>query len=204
VHVGMSTVSVALSRDLAAIHARAGVGYVAAPVFGRPDAAAAGALNIVAAGPESEIGRVQPLLDAMGAKTWRFGDAPERANAVKLAGNFMIVSAIEAMGEAAAFAEGHGVAGADLLEMLTATLFASPVYKNYGGLIAAKRYEPPGFTLRLGLKDVRLALAAAEEAQVPMPFASVLRDNLLDALAHRAGDIDLAGLATVAARRSGR
>ncbi len=140
----------------------------------------------------------------MGTKTWRFGSEPEKANAVKLAGNFLLISAIEAMGEAAAFAEGHGVAGADVLGMLTSTLFASPVYKNYGAMIMEGRYEPPGFTMRLGLKDVRLALEAGEAAAVPMPFASVLRDNLLDAIAHGDGDRDFAALATVAARRSGR
>ena len=187
-----------------AVHGRAGVSYVSAPVFGRPDAAANGALNIIAAGADEAIAQVQPLFDAMGSKTWRFGTEPERANAVKLAGNFMLVSAIEAMGEAAAFAEGHGIPGAEVLEMLTGTLFASPVYKNYGAMIMEGRYEPPGFTIRLGLKDVRLALAAGEAVNVPMPFASVLRDNLLDAIAHGDGDKDFAGLATVAARRSGR
>ncbi|CAO4164570.1 NAD(P)-dependent oxidoreductase [Methylorubrum populi] len=204
VHIGMSTISVALAKELAAVHERAGVSYVSAPVFGRPDAAANGALNIIAAGADEAITRVQPLFDAMGSKTWRFGAEPERANAVKLAGNFMLVSAIEAMGEAAAFAEGHGIPGAEVLEMLTGTLFASPVYKNYGAMIMEGRYEPPGFTIRLGLKDVRLALAAGEAVNVPMPFASVLRDNLLDAIAHGDGDKDFAGLATVAARRSGR
>ncbi|MGX5774617.1 NAD(P)-dependent oxidoreductase [Methylorubrum zatmanii] len=204
VHIGMSTISVALAKELAAVHGRAGLSYVSAPVFGRPDAAANGALNIIAAGTDEAIARVQPLFDAMGSKTWRFGTEPERANAVKLAGNFMIVSAIEAMGEAAAFAEGHGIPGAEVLEMLTGTLFASPVYKNYGAMIMEGRYEPPGFTMRLGLKDVRLALAAGDAVNVPMPFASVLRDNLLDAIAHGDGDKDFAGLATVAARRSGR
>ena len=204
VHLGMSTISVALSADLAAIHARAGVAYVAAPVFGRPDAAAAGALNIVAAGDDAAIASVGPLLDAMGARTWRFGSEPARANACKLAGNFMLVAAIEAMGEACAFAEGHGVAGADLLDLLTSTLFASPVYKGYGAAIAAGRYEPPGFGLALGAKDIGLALAAAGAVGVPMPFASVLRDNLLDAISHGDGAKDLAALATVATRRSGR
>ena len=204
VHVGMSTVSVALSQELAPIHARAGVAYVAAPVFGRPDVAEKGALNIVAAGEDEAIARVQPLLDAMGGKTWRFGSEPHRANAVKLAGNFMLIAAIEAMGEAAAFAEGHGVSGADLLDLLTNTLFASPVYKGYGASIMAKRYEPPGFNLRLGAKDIRLALGAADTVGVPMPFASVLRDNLLDAMSHGDGEKDLAALATVAARRSGQ
>lgn len=203
VHLSMSTISVALARELAAIHERAGVPYVAAPVFGRPDVAENGALNIVAAGDPAAIARVQPLLDAMGAKTWPFGPEPYRANAVKLAGNFMLMAAIEAMGEAAAFAEGHGVAGADLLDLLTNTLFASPVYKGYGASIAAGRYEPPGFGLKLGLKDIGLALDAASTAGVPMPFASVLRDNLLDAVSHGDGDKDLAALALVSVRRSG-
>jgi 3-hydroxyisobutyrate dehydrogenase-like beta-hydroxyacid dehydrogenase len=200
----MSTISVALAAELAAIHGRAGIPYVAAPVFGRPDVAEKGALNIVVAGEAAVIDRAAPLLDAMGSKTWRFGDEPQRANAVKLAGNFMLVSAIEAMGEAAAFAEAHGVAGADLLDLLTNTLFASPVYKGYGASIAANRYEPPGFNLKLGAKDVRLALAAADAVGVPMPFASVLRDNLIDAMAQGDGDKDLAALARVASRRSGR
>ena len=134
----------------------------------------------------------------------RCGEEPSRANAVKLAGNFMLISAIEAMGEACALTEGHGVAGADFLDLMTNTLFASPVYKNYGAMIMESRYEPPGFTMRLGLKDVRLALEAGEAAAVPLPFASVLRDNLLDAIAHGDGDRDFAALATVAARRSGR
>lgn len=204
VHLSMSTISVALAQELAQAHALAGIAYVAAPVFGRPDVAEKGALNIVAAGEDEAIATVQPLLDAMGARTWRFGDEPHRANAVKLAGNFMLIAAIEAMGEAAAFAEGHGVKGADLLEMLTSTLFASPVYKNYGGQIMAGSYDNPGFLLRLGLKDIRLALAASEAAGVPMPFAGVLRDNFLDAISHGDGERDLAALASVAARRSGQ
>lgn len=203
-HLSMSTISVALARDLAAIHGRAGIPYIAAPVFGRPDVAEKGALNIVCAGPGDAVTRAGPLLDAMGAKTWPFGTEPERANAVKLAGNFMLVSAIEAMGEACAFAEGHGVAGADLLDLLTNTLFASPVYKGYGASIAANRYEPPGFNLKLGAKDVRLALQAAEAVGVPMPFASVLRDGLIEAIAHGDAEKDLAALARVSARRSGR
>ncbi|MFH6782865.1 MULTISPECIES: NAD(P)-dependent oxidoreductase [Methylobacterium] len=203
-HIGTSTISVALAEELAAVHGRAGVAYVSAPVFGRPDVAEAGKLNILAAGPDAAIARAQPLLDAMGAKTWRFGEAPARANAVKLAGNMMIVAAIEAMGEAAALGEAHGVPAADLLDLLTNTIFAAPVYRNYGASIAAGRYEPPGFGLALGAKDVRLALAAGEAARVPMPLASVLRDSLLDALAHGDGEKDLAALATVSARRAGR
>ena len=204
VHLGMSTISVALAERLTAVHGRAGVAYVSAPVFGRPDVAEAGNLNIVVAGPAAAIDGAATVLDAMGAKTWRFGEEPKRANAVKLAGNFMIVSAIEAMAEACALSEGHGVTGAEFLDLVTNTLFASPVYKNYGGAIAANRYEPPGFGLKLGAKDVRLALQAAEATGVPMPFASVLRDNLIDAISHGDGHKDLAALAAVAARRSGR
>lgn len=204
VHIGMSTVSVALAGRLAAVHERAGVAYVSAPVFGRPDVAEAGKLNIVAAGDEAVLDRATPLFDAMGVKTWRFGREPERANAVKLAGNFMLVAAIEAMGEACALTEGHGVAGADFLHLMTNTLFAAPVYKGYGASIAQSRYEPPGFGLKLGAKDVGLVLQAAGSAGVPMPFASVLRDGLIEAISHGDGDRDLAALAKVSARRSGR
>ena len=203
-HIGMSTVSVALAERLAAVHERAGVAYVSAPVFGRPDVAEAGHLNIVAAGDAGVLDRAAPLFDAMGARTWRFGREPGRANAVKLAGNFMLVAAIEAMGEACALTEGHGVAGADFLDLMTNTLFASPVYKGYGTSIAQNRYEPPGFGRRLGAKDVRLGLQAAEAVGVPMPFASVLRDGLIEAISHGDGDKDLAALAQVSARRSGR
>lgn len=204
VHVNMATIAVAFGKELAALHQQAGVAYVAAPVFGRPDAAEKAALQIVAAGEDGAIASVQPLLDAMGAKTWRFGEAPERANAVKLAGNFLIISAIEAMSEASAFVEGHDIGRAEFIDLLTSTLFASPVYKNYGGMIAERRYEPPGFNLRLAAKDVRLALAAAEAAGVPMPFASVLRDNFLDAISHGDAEKDMVAIAAVAERRSGR
>jgi len=204
VHLGMSTISVALAERLTAIHGRAGIPYVSAPVFGRPDVAEAGKLNIVAAGPGAAIEAAAPLLDAMGAKTWRYGEEPTRANAVKLAGNFMLIAAIEAMGEACAFTEGHGVTGAEFLDLMTNTIFASPVYKNYGAAIAARRYEPPGFGLRLGAKDVRLALQAGEAAGVPMPFASVLRDGLIEAVSHGDGGKDLSALAEVSRRRGGR
>ena len=203
-HIGMSTVSVTLAQQVAAIHDRAGVPYISAPVFGRPDVAEAGKLNIVAAGADNLIDRAGPLLDAMGAKTWRFGAEPSRANAVKLAGNFMLIAAIEAMGEACALTEGHGVPGAAFLDLMTSTLFASPVYKGYGASIAQNRYEPPGFILKLGAKDVRLALQAAEGAGVPMPFASVLRDGLIEAISHGDGEKDLAALARVSTRRAGR
>jgi len=166
--------------------------------------ALAGKLNIVAAGDPSARARVQPLFDAMGQKTWPLGDEPERAIAVKLAGNFMLAAAIESMAEAAALANGHGVTTSELLEVLTSTLFAAPAYQNYGALIAARRYEPAAFRLALGLKDVNLALAAGAEGLAPMPFASILRDNLIDAIAHGDADRDWAALAEVALRRAGQ
>jgi 3-hydroxyisobutyrate dehydrogenase-like beta-hydroxyacid dehydrogenase len=203
VHVNMATISVGLAASLAAEHRRHGVGYVSAPVFGRPEAAAAAKLAIVAAGDAAAMDRVQPLLDAMGQRTWRVGREPVQANAVKVAGNFLIASAIESMAEAAVLVERHGVSPADLLEVMTSTLFAAPVYHNYGALIVNRRYEPAAFRLVLGLKDLRLVLEAAETARTPMPFASVLRDHLLEAVAQGDGERDWAALAEVARRHAG-
>jgi 3-hydroxyisobutyrate dehydrogenase-like beta-hydroxyacid dehydrogenase len=202
VHVNLATISVFLARELADLHHARGLGYVAAPVFGRPDAAATAKLHVVAAAPAATIERVQPLLDAIGQKTWIVGTEPHRANVVKLAGNFMIAAAIEAMGEAAAMAEGHGVAPSELMEVLTNTLFTAPLYKNYGGMIAAQRYEPAGFKLVLGLKDVRLALDAAEMVHAPLPFGGVLRDSFVDAIAHGQSDQDWSAVAEVSRRRA--
>ena len=204
VHVNLATISVALAQELAELHQARGLGYVAAPVFGRPDAAAAARLHVVAAGAAATIERVQPLLDAIGQKTWIVGTEPHRANVVKLAGNFMIAAAIEAMGEAAAMADGHGVAPSELMEVLTNTLFTAPLYKNYGGMIAAHRYEPAGFKLALGLKDVRLALEAADMVHAPLPFGGVLRDSFVDAIAHGQSDQDWSAVAEVSRRRAGQ
>jgi len=203
VHVNMATISVGLAESLAALHLRHKVQYVAAPVFGRPEAAAAAQLNIVAAGEDAAIDRVQPLLDCLGQRTWRIGREPHQANAVKIAGNFLIASAIESMAEAATLVERHGVRPADMLNLLTNTLFAAPVYQNYGGMIVERRYEPAAFRLALGLKDMRLVLEAAEAARTPMPFASVLRDHLLEAVARGDGERDWAALAEVARRHAG-
>lgn len=204
VHVNMSTVSVDCTRRLVASHAARGVGYVAAPVFGRPDAAAAGKLHVLAAGASDAMARVSPLLEAVGQRVWPFGDDPVRASAVKLAGNFMLAAAIESMAEAGTLAQAHGVTPTDFLALMTETLFAAPAYRTYGALIAERRFEPAGFRLRLGFKDVRLALAAGDAAAVPMPFASVLRENFLDALAHGAGELDWSALSEVSARRAGQ
>jgi len=203
IHLNMATVSIELTRELAEAHAAHGLQYVAAPVFGRADVASAGKLTVVAAGSAEALDRVGPLCEALGQHTWRLGDDPAQAAAAKIAGNFMIASAIETMGEATTLAARHGVPPETLLEILTSSLFSAPVYQNYGRIIAGRKYQPPGFRLRLGLKDVRLALAAGEDARVPLPFGSVLRDSFLEAIAHGDGDLDWAALAEVSRRRAG-
>jgi 3-hydroxyisobutyrate dehydrogenase-like beta-hydroxyacid dehydrogenase len=202
VHVNHATISVALAQELARAHEERGLAYVAAPVFGRPDMAAAAKLNILAAGAPAVIEKVQPLLQAMGSKVWPMGDAPERANVAKIAGNFMLASAIESMAEATALTRAYGVSAADFLEVMTNTLFAAPAYQGYGKLIAEQRFKPAGFALPLGYKDVGLALAAGDAARVPLPFAGVLRDSLLEALAAGDEELDWSALALVAARRA--
>lgn len=202
VHINHATISVALARELVVEHERRGLEYVAAPVFGRPEAAAAATLNIVVAGKPAVIERVRALLETMGSKLWPLGDAPERANVVKIAGNFMLAAAIESMAEATALTRAHGVSAADFLEVVTSSMFAAPVYQAYGKLIAEQRFKPAGFALPLGLKDVELALGAGSTARVPLPFAGVLRDSLLEALAVGDADLDWSSLALVAARRA--
>jgi 3-hydroxyisobutyrate dehydrogenase-like beta-hydroxyacid dehydrogenase len=205
IHVNMATVSVAFADELAALHAKRGIAYIAAPVMGRPDAAAAGKLNIMAAGPQDAVDRVQPLLDVVGQKTWRFGDVPSRANVVKLSMNFMLGAACEAMGEAAALVTGYGVNAGDLFELASHSVFPGPVYEGYGRLIAAAAFEPAGFKARLGLKDIRLAIAAAESVTTPMPLASQMRDFLLEALTRGEGEKEFGVvLGRAAMRRAGR
>lgn len=202
VHVNHATISVALVRELSEQHAKRGLEYVAAPVFGRPDTAAAAKLNMLAAGRATAISKVLPLLEAMSSKVWPMGDLPERANVAKIAGNFMLASAIESMAEATALTRAYGVSAADFLDVMTNTLFAAPAYQGYGKMIAEQRFTPAGFTLSLGFKDVGLAQQAAESARVPLPFAGVLRDSLLEALASDNADLDWSALSLVAARRA--
>ncbi|SEV89070.1 NAD(P)-dependent oxidoreductase [Luteibacter sp. 329MFSha] len=202
VHVNHATISIALARELVAAHADRGLGYVAAPVFGRPAVAAAGGLNIVAAGRPEALATVSPLLALLGQKVWPMGDDPVRANIVKIGGNFLIGAAIESMAEASALTRAHGVSAKDFLEVMGGSLFASPIYTIYGGLIAEEKYSPAGFKMSLGFKDIGLARAAAEAERVPMPFASVMHDTLLEALGAGDGDLDWAGMARVAAARA--
>jgi 3-hydroxyisobutyrate dehydrogenase-like beta-hydroxyacid dehydrogenase len=204
VHVNMATISVALAAELAREHAERGLRYVAAPVMGRPDAARAAKLIIIAAGDAEAVDHVQPLFDVVGQRTCRIGALPQQANVMKLAANFMLGAAVETLGEAAALLSGHGVAMRDFLDMITGGPFPGPVYAGYGAMIAEGRYEPAMFKARLGLKDVRLALAAADAVSTPMPLASVVRDSLIEAVAHGEGDSDFAVLGKVAARRAGR
>ena len=203
IHINLATVSIALTREFAQLHAQHQVGYVAAPVFGRPDVAAAGKLNVVAAAEPQTLERARAALEAVGQKVWVVGEQPEKASAVKIAGNFMIAAAIETMGEAVALTRSHGVGADEFLQIMTNTLFAAPVYKGYGAMISEQRYEPAGFPTPLALKDIRLALAAADERNVPLPFASVLRDGLLETIATGGAQKDWSALAALAARRAG-
>jgi 3-hydroxyisobutyrate dehydrogenase-like beta-hydroxyacid dehydrogenase len=203
VHVSMSTISVVLSRKLAAAHAERKQHYVAAPVFGRPEAAAAAKLFIVAAGPEAQIERCRPLLDAMGQKTFVAGNDAPGANLIKLTGNFLITTVIESLAESVALVRKSGLDGNKFLDILTNSLFSAPIYKTYGALITSEKFEPAGFKLPLGLKDNRLLLAAAEEMAVPMPMASLVRDRFLAALAQGLGESDWSSIARISAKEAG-
>jgi 3-hydroxyisobutyrate dehydrogenase-like beta-hydroxyacid dehydrogenase len=189
VHVMMATISPALAEELVALHREAGVAYVSAPVFGVPAVAAAGQLNIMAAGPAQALATVRPLLDAMGQRVWPLGDDPLRANVAKIAGNMMIAQAIEALSEAVALGESYGLKGADFIDIVTNTLFASPSYQRYGKRIATGDYEP-GFKLTLGLKDVNLALNAGAARQVVLPAARVVQQRMQAAIVQGMGGKD--------------
>jgi len=203
VHVSMSTVGLATIERLARAHAEAGQLLVAAPVFGRPEAAAARQLSVVAAGPDAAVARVRPLLEAMGQRVFALGAEPSHALAVKLAGNFLITAAIEALAEGMAVVAKAGVDRARLLEVLVETLFGAPVYRVYGQILVEERYAPPGFALPLGVKDNRLLLQAGERLAVPLPLASLVRDRMLAALARGYGDLDWSSFARVSAEDAG-
>jgi 3-hydroxyisobutyrate dehydrogenase-like beta-hydroxyacid dehydrogenase len=203
IHVSMSTISVALSKQLALAHEKAGQRYVAAPVFGRPDMAAAAKLFIVAAGDPMAIDECQSLFRVMGQKTTSIGTEPSAANLVKLSGNFLMASAIEALGEAVALVGKAGIDPRAYVEFLTSTLFPVPTYKTYGALIAEAKFEPAGFAAPLGHKDIRLVLAAAESLRVPMPLGSLLHDRFLRVLAHGGDHLDWAAIGGLASQDAG-
>ncbi|WP_285425980.1 NAD(P)-dependent oxidoreductase [Pseudomonas sp. efr-133-TYG-103a] len=202
IHVNLATVAVAFADELDALHRARGIDYIAAPVLGRPNVAAAGQLNILAAGPTAAIDRVQPLLDLVGRKTFRLGEKASNANVMKLAANYMLISAVDALSEAAVMVKGHGLASADLIDLLSSTILPGPIYSGYGALIGKRSYEPAAFKAVLGLKDIDLVLAAASDASVSMPNAERVRANLQDAMDHGQGEMDLAVLAEVAERRN--
>ncbi|MGD8574126.1 MAG: NAD(P)-dependent oxidoreductase [Gammaproteobacteria bacterium] len=202
-HISMSTISVGLAERLTAEHTGAGQAFVSAPVFGRPDAAAAARLWVVAAGPSDVIERARPVFDALGQGVFELGETPLVANTVKLAGNYMISSMIECFSEASTMVDKAGVDPSRFLDIVNGALFKSPIYENYGKLICSQRFEPPGFRLRHGLKDTRLVLEAARQVEAPMPVASVIHDRYLSAMARGWGDIDWAGLSRVSRSAAG-
>ena len=202
IHISISTISTALARRLAAEHGEKGQGYLSVPVFGRPEAAENKKLVVVAAGAGELIERCRPLFNAIGRQTFVVGPEPWQSNAVKLCGNFMIASMLETFGEAFATLRKAGVAPHTFLEIMNA-LFGSPVYANYGGIIADERFEPAGFALKLGFKDMRLALETAQECAAPMPVASLLRDRFLAAIAQGQAELDWSSVARISAKNAG-
>jgi len=202
-HISCSTISVELSKKLAEEHSKRGQHYMAAPVFGRPDAAEAGKLFVAAAGAKEVVKRCMPVLEAIGQRVFVMGDAPEMANVVKLSGNFLIAAVIESLSEAIALTRKYGIEPHQYVDFLTNTLFAAPVYKTYGGLIADAKHEKAGFALRLGLKDVKLALAAAENVDASLPIASLVRDHMLMAIGRGFDKQDWSVLGKLAAENAG-
>ena len=202
-HISSSTISVALSKRLAAAHADAGQHYLAAPVFGRPDAAASGKLFVVVAGQPKLVDTCMPLFKDLGQKTFVMSGQAENANLVKLSGNFLIAAVIESLGEALALIGKAGLDQQQYIDLLTSTLFDAPVYKTYGRLIVERRFEPAGFAAPLGQKDIRLTLAAAETLNVPLPLASLLRDRFLTLIARGGEALDWSAIGQLAAHDSG-
>jgi 3-hydroxyisobutyrate dehydrogenase-like beta-hydroxyacid dehydrogenase len=203
IHISASTISTALADRLTSAHSSRTQNFVSAPVFGRPEAAAAAKLFIAVAGPNHAVDTCLPLFDAMGQRTFRFGEKPSSANLVKLSGNFLISSVIESLSEAMALVGKGGLDQRAYLDFLTSTLFNAPVYKTYGGLIIEKKFQPVGFAAPLGLKDVRLALAAAESLRVSLPFADVIRNRFLTLLANGGESLDWSAISTLASKDAG-
>jgi 3-hydroxyisobutyrate dehydrogenase-like beta-hydroxyacid dehydrogenase len=203
VHLSMSTIAPTTARMLAKAHGERGAAYVAAPVFGRPDAAASGQLWIATSGPAAAKATALPVLETLGQGVRDFGEDPAAAHVVKLAGNFLIAAASEAMAEAYTLGEKCGLDRVQLAEFFGASLFPSRIYQNYGKAIAEHRYEPAGFKLRLGLKDLRLVLGAADQREVPMPLAGILHDRFLALAAQGQGDLDWTAIGLAVAKEAG-
>jgi 3-hydroxyisobutyrate dehydrogenase-like beta-hydroxyacid dehydrogenase len=192
IHLNMATVSMGISRQLTKIHDG---GYVAAPVFGRPPLAAQGQLDIIAAGPKAAIDRCQPLFQVLGKQTFVVGEEPAKANAVKIARNFLLATVIESLGEAFALVRKCGIEPHRFLEVLSSTSLGSPAYKNYGKMIVEQAWTPAQFSMPLGVKDVELALATAREMEMNLPSGELIRKNLLAAIQAGRGEQDWAALA---------
>ncbi|HXS06373.1 MAG TPA: NAD(P)-dependent oxidoreductase [Rhizomicrobium sp.] len=203
VHVNMATISPGFAEALAAAHDSRGLDYVAAPVFARPDAAAKGQAVIVVAGANDAVAKVEPLLTEMGRRLVKVGDKPQMANLFKIAGNFMIMSAVETLGETFALLKKGGVDATQFLDTMTEGLFAAPVYKNYGKQILAEAYEPAGFYLRLGLKDATLVKEASENLNVPMPLLDLVRRHYEEAMQKGWSEKDWASIGTLIAQKAG-
>ena len=202
-HISLSTIAVTTAECVAAGHASRGQCFLSAPVFGRPQAAAAAKLFIVAAGDEAQFQRALPLFAQIGQANFYVGAVPSAANLVKLCGNFMILSTVEMLAEAMTLAAKGGVAKEKFLEVMTGTLFGAPIMRTYGQILAAGKFHPAGFTAPLGLKDMRLVAEAAEAARVPMPLLSVLRGHLLQTIAQEGEDIDWSGIGQTISRNAG-
>ncbi len=203
VHISHSTISVPMARKLAAKHAERNQGYLSAPVFGRPSAAENKTLLVAAAGPEAEVERCRPLFEAVARRLFVLGTEPWQANVAKVCMNFIVISMIEAIGEAYATLRKSGIAPEDFLEIMNELLASQQIMAGYSRLIAKEQFIPAGFLLPLGLKDVRLVLQAADECAAPMPMASLVHDQLLSALAHGQEEMDWSSVALVSARNAG-
>jgi len=202
-HISMSTISYELSQRLVRRHAEQGQKFVAAPVLGRPEAAQAAKLFVVAAGPDDQIDRAEPLLTALGQRLFRLGDEPPKANLVKLCSNFMLLAAVDSMVQAMTLAGKAGVEPSAFLEVVTGTVFDAPAYRTYGEIITHERFRPAAFGAPLALKDMRLTGAAAEELRAPMPFLGVVRDHLLQTIALDGESVDWSALALAVRRNAG-
>jgi len=201
-HIVSSTISVAFADELERVHGAHNLSYVSAPVLGRPDVAAAGELNVLVAGEGSAVERARPLVEMFAKKVWPIGERAAMANVAKLTLNFALACAIETMAESCALARRNDIPPDRLMEIFTATLFAAPAYKVYAPHVTEQSFEPPGFLLRHGLKDIRQVIEAGEAVGSPLPFASILRDNFIDAIGHGDADKDWSALSAVAMRRA--
>ncbi len=202
VHANMATVSVAAGEEFALVHQQAAVGYLAAPVLGRPPVAAAGQLNILVGAPTGLLGRVREPLEALSKRIWHLGETPTAANTAKIGVNYLIIHALQAMAESITLAERSGIDPDDFVDLMTNTLFPGPVYAGYGAMIAESRYSPAGFTVQLGLKDLTLAQQAAAATGVLLPTAPVLAELFNEAIDTGGGGLDWAAVAEVTRQRS--